>query len=176
MQLSLEINETQVSKNKLKPWEIWEGGGREAYFDIVCSGLARRSLVLREKLLLLQPLPHHRGDIRMESFLRARKYKYKEVRAPINSISQELQRQRNQEIWYLYLLPTALVRHETGKNHPVLVRIISNLSERIYSLLRCNRPLQTSSPLLVDHRLVVAPCQSVCCWFPDTDKQKQQFK
>lgn len=37
-------------------------------------------LILREKLLLLQPLPHYRGNIRVESFLKGDKGK-KEVEA-----------------------------------------------------------------------------------------------
>lgn len=86
-------------KNKL--WEFWEG--TDAHFDIACPGLTGQFLILREKLLLLQPLPHYKGGIRMESFLRERKEKKKEVRASIKRISQqkkELQRQKVIIVWH----------------------------------------------------------------------------
>lgn len=38
------------------------------HFVIVCSGLNGRPPMLREKLLFLQSLPHHKCDIRMKGF------------------------------------------------------------------------------------------------------------
>lgn len=43
--------------------------GTTTYFNIVCFGLSGNLMVVWQKLLLLEPLPHYRGNVLMERFL-----------------------------------------------------------------------------------------------------------
>lgn len=54
----------------LSAWRCSRHGRTPAYLNVVGSGLSGNLVVVWKKLLLLQPLPHHTGNVLVERFLR----------------------------------------------------------------------------------------------------------